>query len=561
MKPKNRFPVEFRLMPLRKGKDFLVLSFLTMLSLPVLSCKTMKRGYNQYDRSKVDLTPVDGGTFVVASIGDATYLNPILATDSASNDINALVYNGLVKYDKGLKLVGELAEKWDVKNGGREITFYLRKGVKWHDGQPFTSNDVLFTYQKLVDSNTRTAFSSDFLMLKKAEALDPATFRVTYGEPFAPAIESWGMGIIPKHIYEKGDIHTHPANRAPIGTGPYKFKEWKTDEKIVLGANPDYFEGRPHLDRYIYRIIPDMSVQFLELRQGSLSMMSPTPDQYNGYDEFFLEYDKYHYPAFRYDYMAFNLNNDLFKDRRVRLAIAHAVNKKEIIDGVYQGLAVPATGPFPPSSWAWNPDVKEIPYDLDRARSLLKDVGWADSDGDGLLDKQGKPFKFTLITNQGNKIRESIAQIIQNGLQKIGIQVDIRILEWSVFIHKYIDEREFEACILGWNLARDPDSFSIWHSSQREKGKYNFASYANPGVDKLLEDGRRTFDMEKRKAIYHRFHAVVAEDVPYVFLVHPESLPVVHKKYIGVEQAPAGVGWNFIEWFVPRAWQEPGYAS
>lgn len=534
------------------AKVFLAASIIFQLT----GCKTGTRAQNRYDRSTVDLTPVDGGTYVEASIGDATYLNPILATDSASNDINAQVYNGLVKYDKDIKLVGDLAEGWDLTNEGKTITFHLRKNVKWHDGRPFTSADVMFTYQTLISSNTRTAFSSDYLLVSKAEAPDPFTFRVSYNDPFAPAIESWGMGILPKHIWENGDVHTHEANRHPIGTGPYIFKEWLPSEKIVLEANPDYFEGRPHFDRYVYRIIPDQSVQFLELRQGTLATMALSPDQYNGYDEFFLQYDKYQYPAFKYDFFAFNLKNDLFKDKRVRQAISYAINKEDIVQGVYQGLASPASGPFPPASWAYNPDVKPYPHDVAKAKALLAEAGWKDSDGDGLLDRKGTPFKFTVITNQGNKVRESIAQVVQNSLSQVGIKMEIRIIEWSVFIHSFVDKKQFEAIILGWNLARDPDAFSMWHSSQQGPNQYNFISYTNPNVDRLLEEGRRTFNIEKRAEIYHRMHVLIAEDAPYVFLDYPSSLPVIHKRIVGVEKAPAGLGWNFKDWFVPREWQK-----
>ena len=524
------------------------------VAMLLVSCRATD--HNAWDRSKVDMTPVNGGTFVEASIGDATFLNPVLATDSASGDINNYVYNGLVKYDKDIKLIGDLAESWDVTDQGRTITFHLRHGVLWHDGVPFTSDDVMFTYHVLIDSNTRSAFTADYLQVQKAEAPDPYTFRVTYAKPFAPAVESWGIGMLPKHVWEHGDVNENPANRAPIGTGPFKFSEWVPDEKIVLVANDHFFRGRPRIDRYVYRIIPDMSVQFLELRQGTLGTMTPTPDQFNGYPEFFINYQKFHFPAFRYDYVAFNLENPLFKDVRVRRAIAMAINKQEIIDGVYQGLAVPATGPFPPTSWACNPNVKPQPFDPAEAKRLLAEAGWKDSDGDGVLDKNGRPFAFTLVTNQGNKVRESMALVIQNGLANVGIKMDVRIMEWSVFIHKYVDKKQFEAVLLAWNLSRDPDCFTIWHSSQRGPQQYNYVGYQNPEVDRLLVEGRETFGIEKRKPIYWKIHQLIADDVPYVFLVVPESLPVVHKKVIGVEQAPAGIGWNFEDWYMPKAWQD-----
>jgi peptide/nickel transport system substrate-binding protein len=488
-------------------------------------------------------------------------LNPILNSDSASNDINTLVYNGLIKYDKDIKLTGDLAERWDISNHGRDIVFHLRHGVKWHDGRPFTSADVLYTYQMLVDTNTHTPYATDYQQVLKADAPDDYTFHVTYKEAFAPAMESWGIGILPKHIFAGSDINVNPANRHPIGTGPYKFESWVPDERIILKANPDYFMGRPYIDRYIYRIIPDLSVQFLELRQGSLSEMHPTPDQFNGYKEFFLSYNKFHYPSFRYDYLAFNLERPLFQDARVRRAMAYAVNKQEIIDGVYQGLAVPATGPFPPLSWACDPSIKPYPYDVAKARELLAQAGWTDSDHDGVLDRKGEKFEFTIVTNQRNKVRETMAQVLQNGLARVGIKVDIRIVEWSVFVEKIIKEKQFDSVLLGWNLGRDPDCYSMWHSSQNGPGQYNFISYKNPEVDRLIDAARHTFDLSARTKDYHRIHSILADEQPYLFLVVPEALPVIHKKFLGVEMAPAGIGWNFEKWFVPKAWQETNYAS
>ncbi len=499
--------------------------------------------------------PAYGDTIIQASIGDASYLNPVLASDSASGDINGYVYNGLVKYDKNLKLVGDLAESWEISDDGLAITFHLRKNVHWHDGKTFSSEDVKFTHEELVDPNTRTPYASDYLMVDRVEIVDPHTVRVIYKEPFSPGLESWGMGILPRHIFEKGDFNNHPANRRPIGTGPYKFVEWKTDERIVLEVNEDYFEGRPYIDRIIYRIVPDQAVQFLELRKGTIDTMGLTPDQFQKEavnKEFQDKINKFRYPSFGYTYLGYNLRNPLFKDERVRRAITYAVNRQEIIDGVLLGLGQVSTGPFPPTSWAYNKTVPVYDHNPEEAKELLYKSGWQDSDGDGILDKDGKPFSFTLMTNQGNKMRQLCATIIQSNLKQIGIRVKIRILEWASFIHQYIDKKNFEAVILGWSLSRDPDQYSIWHSSQIKEGQYNFVSYSNPEVDRLLVEGRRTFDTEKRKEIYHKIHAILAEEQPYTFLYVADALPVVHKRFHGIEVAPAGIGYNFIKWYVPR---------
>src|SRR5579872_3566321 len=217
--------------------------------------------------------PVRGDAYVDCSLGDASVLNPLLATDSASGDIIGLVYNGLVKYDKNIQLVGDLASSWDIHRDGLEIVFHLRKNVQWHDGEPFTAKDVLFTYQKLKDPKVHTPFASDFDDVDQVTSPDPWTVRVTYKRHFAPALASWGIGMIPEHLYRDGDLNTHPANRHPIGTGPYQLREWKTDEYLSLEANPHYFEGTPYIQRYIYRIIPDSAVQFLEMRNQSVDTL------------------------------------------------------------------------------------------------------------------------------------------------------------------------------------------------------------------------------------------------------------------------------------------------
>lgn len=502
-----------------------------------------------------------GDTLVDSSIGDASMLNPILAGDSASGDINGLVFNGLVKYDKDIKLVGDLAESWDISKDGLVITFHLRRGVKWQDEVEFTADDVKFTYEKLTHPETKSPYKSNYGkdVIKKFEVLNKYTVRVTYGEPFAPALESWGIGILPKHLLEGKDVNNDQFNRNPIGTGPYRFKDWKTAESITLEYYKDYFEGRAYLDKYFYRIIPDQSVQFMELKNGGIDMMGLTPDKFLGEANtvaFNNRFNRYRYPAFAYTYMGFNLLSPLFSDKKVRMAIAHAINKKDIIKGVLLGLGREATGPFPPESWAYNPNVKSFPYDLNVSKRLLEECGWKDSDNDGVLEKNGRKFEFMLMTNEGNKARKSISEIIQHQLKKVGIKVELRIIAWNVFIEENINKRKFDAVILGWQLSRDPDCYDIFHSSKTGEKEYNFVSYKNAEVDKLLNEGRRTFDIEKRKKIYYKIHQILADDVPYVFLYVPDSLVAIHNRVHGIKVEPLGISYNFIKWYVPKKKQK-----
>ncbi|MBI1979579.1 MAG: peptide-binding protein [Elusimicrobia bacterium] len=502
--------------------------------------------------------PAFDDTFIESSIGDASYLNPILASDNASGAINGMVFNGLVKYDSQIQLIGDLAESWDISKDGLTFRFHLKHNVFWHDGHPFTAEDVLYTYERLVDPEVKTPYSSNFDKVKKFEVLDPHTLRITYKEPFVPALESWGMGIVPRHVFAdaKGKaFNEHPANKRPIGTGPYRFKEWKVDEKIVLESNPNYFGGKPHIARYVFRIIPDNAVEFLELRNKTIDTMVLTPDQYRAYEEFFDGYKRFRFPRGAYSYFGFNLKNPLFQEKRVRLAIAHAIDKKALVNGVLLGMGQSATGPFLPLSWSFNPEVKDFEYLPELSKKILSEEGWADTNGDGILDKNGRPFQFTLITNQGNKLRSLTAEILQQQLKKIGIKMQIRIVEWSTFIKNFIDKRQFEAVILGWALSPDPDIYNIWHSSQKKDGQYNFVSYDNPEVDRLLEEGRRSFNLEKRKQIYQKVHTLIHDDIPYIFLYYPDFLPVVQERFVGPKVVPIssfGFGWNFDEWYVPR---------
>ena len=497
--------------------------------------------------------PAYGDTFVGGSIGDASILNPILSGDSASNEIISKVYNGLVKYDKDLKLTGDLAESWVVSKDGLVVTFKLRKNVKWQDGVEFTAADVEFTYRKLTDPLTKSPYKSSFELLKKFEMLDKYTVRVTYGKPFAPALESWGMGILPEHVYKGLDVNTAPANYSPVGTGPYIFKDWKRQREIKLSSFPGYFDGRAYIDNYVYRIIPDQSVQFMELKSGGLDEMALTPDMFKKQataPEFEAKFNKYRYRAMAYTYMGFNNASPFFSDRKVRQAVSHAINRKEIIDFVLFGYGVEATGPFPPESWACDRSVKGYSLDLELSKKLLFEAGWLPGK-DGMLEKNGKKFSFMLMTNQGNKERESIATIIQSQLKKLGIKVELRVLAWPVFINEYVNKKKFDAVVLGWSLTPDPDCYDIFHSSKTKEGEYNFVSYSNPDVDRLLIEGRETFDQNKRKELYARIHKLIAEDQPYAFLYVPDALVAIDKRIHGIKPAPIGIGYNFEKWFVP----------
>jgi peptide/nickel transport system substrate-binding protein len=502
--------------------------------------------------------PAYGDSIIIGSIGDISGLIPHITSDSSSHDIGSYIYSGLVRYDKNLQLEGDLAEAWEVSDDGLKITFKLRQGVLWQDGTLFTADDVMFTYKFMIDPNTPTAYAGDFLMVKKLEIIDIYTIEVTYDEPFAPALASWTLGILPKHLMAGKDLKTTTLATQPVGTGPYKFVEWLPKEKITLEAYDQYYEGKPYIEKVIYRIIPDNATMFLELKAGGIDYMGLDPVQYSRQTdtkEFKEKFNKYKYLSNGYTYMGFNLTHELFKDKRVRQAISYAINKQAMIDGILLGLGQVAVGPYKPGTWAHNPNVKRYDYNPEKAKVLLEDAGWKDEDDDGILEKDGRKFEFTLITNMGNDVRKKVTEIIQAQLADIGIKVEIRIYEWATFINEFVDKKKFEALVLGWGLSQDPDAYDIWHSDKTKDGELNFVTFKNEEVDELLIKGRTTFNQDERKAYYDKFQEILAEEAPYSFLYVAEALPVVSSRFKGIEPAPAGITHNFVKWYVPKELQ------
>ncbi len=503
--------------------------------------------------------PAYGDMIIIGSIGDASVLLPVLASDSASGDINGLIYNGLVRYDRDINLIGELAEKWEISEDKLTIRFFLKKDVKWHDGKPFTSKDVEYTYKVYVDPKTPTAYSTDFLRVKEFRVLDDYTLEVVYEKPYAPALGSWGQGMLPRHLLEGVDITESPLKRNPVGTGPYRFKDWTTGEKIILDSFHEYFDGRPYIDRVMTRIIPDMATMFLELKALSLDQMGLNPLQYVRQTDtkwFKDNFNKYKYLGFGYSYLGYNLQDWKFKDKRVRQALTMAINRESIVQGVLLGLGTVTDTPYKPDSFWYNQNVTKFPYDPEKAKEMLAEAGWKDTDGDGILDKDGKPFEFTIITNHGNDIRKNAATIIQRDLKKVGIEVKIRVIEWAAFLKNFINKRNFEACLLGWGIGVDPNQIDIWNSKKTGENELNFINFQNQEVDRLLDLGASTYDKEERKKYYDKFQEIIAEEQPYTFLFVQYSLPTINSRFHGIEPAPIGIGYNFVKWYVPKALQK-----
>jgi len=499
-----------------------------------------------------------GGTLIDAMIGEPSGLISMIAGESASSAITSNIFNKLLKYNKNLDLEGELAESWQISADQKTITFKLKPNLKWSDGMPLTSADVLWTWHAVIDEKTGSPYASDYQLVKKAETPDALTFSVTYEQAYAPALDSWaGLQILPKHLLEGQDLHTTAFARKPIGSNYYKLDSWTHGENLKLSRNPASVLGQAKIDNLVTRIIPDSSAQFLELMADNIDNMGLDPIKYAriipARPELQQKLALYKELGNSYTYLGFNLKHKPFDDVRVRRAINYAIDKQEIIDGVYLGLGINIASPYKPGTRWSNPDLKPYPYDPAKAKTLLKEAGFADTNSDGILDRDGKPFSFEIITNQ-NKEREKSSVLIQRRLKDVGIDVRIRAIEWASFISRFIKTGDFDVVVLGWGLGLDPDQYNIWHSSQQAPGQFNFIGYNNPAVDKLLEQGRLELNPDKRTQIYHEFARVLLEDSPIVYLSAGYGLTAIHKRVKGIDNPapPAGVGWNSYDWYIPE---------
>jgi len=538
----------------------LILSTTLIAFALILLSSCGKKATDNTDYS-TKLPSEQGGTLINAMTGEPTGLIFMVSGESASSTISSYIFNSLLTYDGNLDLKGELADNWTVSTNQKTISFTLKPNLKWADGTPLTSEDVLFTWQLVTDEDTRSPYASDYQLVKKAEAPDPQTFRVTYEQPYAPALDSWsGLQILPKHLLKDQDIHTTAFARKPIGSHHYQLDKWTPGENIKLSRNANAVIGQANIDQLITRIIPDNSAQFLELMAGNIDSMGLDPIRYSriipARPKLKKKLNLYEELGNGYTYLGFNLKHKPFDDIRVRQAINYAIDKQEIIDGVYLGLGINIASPYKPGTRWSNADLQPYAYNPELARSLLKEAGFADTDGDGIVERDGKPFAFEIITNQ-NKEREKSAVIIQRRLKEIGIDITVRPQEWATFISNYINTGDFDVVILGWGLGLDPDQYNIWHSSQQAPGQFNFLGYHNAKVDALLEQGRLEMNTDKRMKIYHAFAKELLNDSPIVYLSAGYGLTAIHKRVQGITQPvpPAGVGYDSHKWYIPKTFR------
>ncbi len=532
---------------------------ITVLGLGV----AMASCFSAHAAPKGDGRP-DGGALNYSEYGRPATLDPITSNETISLRITELVFNGLVGIDEKQEIVPELAERWEASKDGRVYTFFLRKDVKWHprEGdapQPFTADDVVFTYNIMMHPKTITPLKVRYEFIEKVEKTGDYTVVITLKRPILNALAKFSFKIIPRHGPANPQYLTREDRfaRSPIGTGPYMLQTVTGDGEVVLVANPDYFKGRAHIDKFVARPFADQNIMAQALMFNAIDMIvlvNPRNlPEVQGDKRFVLQ----PYNALSYSFFGYNVRNPLLGDRRVRQAITAAVNRQEMLDSFFNGQGTVISGPFAPGSWAYNLDVKPLPFGPERARALLTEAGFKPG-GDGIMEKDGKKLALSLkvpIEKESEAVKR-VVLAFQNYLKGAGIAITVEFKEWQAWKEDVFLEHNFDIMFASWVFDDSADISSLFHSAEIGDWKNNFGGYSNPEVDGLIVESKLTLDHEKRRTINRKLHAILAEEQPYTFLWTLTNYSAYHKKLRRVQIHPYKFFSFADEWFIPTSEQK-----
>ncbi len=532
--------------------------FVLILLIILVSCGKSEKTSN-LSASSGAIKPVDiesllkkpayGDSIVTPLADDIFTLNFLTYRNANEGEIIYLISDSLVSYNNKLEVVPRLARNWKVNKDHTSIVFHLRRGVKFSDGVEFTSKDVKFTYDCIFDpANDLEDIAKIMNNLKKVRIIDKYTVEFLFKKP-EPFIMDYFIDyyILPEHIYntKKYTLKNNPANKMPVGTGPFKLVKWIKDREIVLEANKDYFLGRPYLDRIVYLKSGSMSVDFERLKKGEFDILPIDTTIYKfktGLPEIEKNFDKYRYYVLAFYYIAWNVHKKPMKDRNVRLAIAYLSDLQRFNRLAFFGLFKVAVSPIHPQSKFFNKNLTPFPFDLKKARQLLNGAGYMDSNGDGYLeDKDGKPLTIRLLTRSGLSIYNRVPVFLQENCKKAGVKLIIDCEEPGVF-NKKMASLDYDGVLFGWMIYPSP-SYLVNMFSKPSKNGYsmNMNRYYNSEIDGLIKKLNTTFDPEVRLNICFRIQDILYREQPYLFLFYPSALVLAHKRYRNLKPSPLGM--------------------
>lgn len=510
-------------------------------------------------------------TLVVALAADVDNLNPVVSASASDSQIMAQIYAQTIDndFDCSLKKQPSIAKEWAWSEDGKTLTMTLDPSFTWADGTPLTAEDIAFTYELLADKRVETPRAQYIARMvegARPRIIDPTHIEWQFTEAYDrdTQIAHVSMTPVPKHLLSKLDraaIKGDPYSTNPLASGPFKIAKYEPDQRLVLEPN-DKFTGpaamQPELGRVIFRVIPEYSTRLMELQNGTVDMM----ESVNVADADQLRKSN---PDIRLarrgwrglDYIAWNLTDPRFSDKRVRQALAMSVNVDDLIAKLLtsesgESYGRPAIGTVTPELCsAYNDQVQPLGFDPVKAKALLAEAGWTDTNGDGLVDKEGKNFSFTLMTNSENKRRGDAAIRIQAYFKDVGVEMNIERVEFAAMT-AHLRERQFEAALGGWSAALFVDPSDVWHTdSPDRKSEFNYTSYSNPVADALIEKGLATPEPDKAAPTWRELQSVIYDDQPYLFLWWMDEIVAIDGRFENTQINVLSNYHHLWDWSVP----------
>jgi len=509
-------------------------------------------------------TPRQGGEVRIQIGSEPPSLNTLVDSDWWAAQITGRhVYESLLEIDPydypRYRVRPCLAERWEVSPDQRTYTFWLRRDVRWHDGEPFTSRDVVATFDKIQDPTTKAMHVRAYTQeLSSYRAIGKYEVQFRLKRPYFLMLDGVfaDVPIQPAHLIQRmngrqyNEAATNPLNRHPVGTGPFRFVRWDTNQRIVLERNNAYWRRPPHIERLVFRIVKDATVALELAERNDLDVVSRIrSEQWVTMDErrFRPHYHRSLFYDANYAWIGYNLDRPVFSDRRVRTAMTMLTNRPGIIRALLHGLAKPTTCHFYWASPACDPSIRPLPYDPIRAVDELEKAGWTDHDGDGIRDKGGTALRYVFMLPAGSEDAARMATLIKEDLGRAGIDMQLQRVEWSAFLSRLRD-RDFDACTLSWASGSPrEDPTQVWHSMSINGGS-NFVGFRNARADAIMDEARGELDDDRRNRLYRELGRILHWEQPYTWLYVRPRLSLVHRRLFGVRETLPG--WQYEDWWI-----------
>lgn len=497
-----------------------------------------------------------GGTLTIGmlSANEPAWLNPLLLSYTAPTDIHEKLFLRLHRFDRNMNIVPELAVSWKFSEDFRELTYQLRRDVKWSDGRPVTSDDVVYTYRLMADPKTRYARAGQLQFVESVEPVGQHAVKFRFNRVYSDELFDTGIFVLPKHALEGlADLRSGQFDAAPITNGPFMLEQWNRGASLTLVPNKNFYKGRPALDKIEFRFFGDAASLLAAVQGGQIDITSDLPPSEARKLSDDANLKILDYPGWTYTYLGWNLKSPMFAEPKMRRAFAMAINSNDIIQQVLHSKGKQVAGPLLPTSWAYDEQQKPLPYDPTELKAELARLGWKEKNREGYLYKQNQrqPLEMTILLAQGQPVQEAAAALIQKQFKDLGIKVNIAAVDAVSFIQR-AKEGRYDAMMFSWKNDYKVDPTAVWHSKP-EKGRFNLQGYANPEVDDLIDQGLATLSRRKAKELWIKFQRIISEEQPTTYLFVPDVVTVAYKGFRGPGSDERGPLASMDEWWIPSA--------